>query len=245
MKLFVCIYDDARLLPHFVKHYENVGVTEFHIARPPHLHADIVRLGAGRRIVQHDGLDVEDSFLGGVTAVTAMRERVQKKDEWIVVVDLDEFVEFPSPVQEMAKRIEAEGANIARGIMFDRFARNGQPVGFDERSNLPELYPVRARFTSEVMRGVDYKGVMLKGHLKAIGAHHIFAEERLFSEMLEISHYKWNDLSLQRVRTAYDMLSAGSVKWAWQYKIILDHYERHGRFAWETFGGEIVARGLE
>ena len=37
MKLFVCIFSDARLLPHFLSHYTRFGVSEFHIAAPPRL----------------------------------------------------------------------------------------------------------------------------------------------------------------------------------------------------------------
>ena len=37
MKLFVCIFSDARLLPHFLSHYTRFGVSEFHIAAPPQL----------------------------------------------------------------------------------------------------------------------------------------------------------------------------------------------------------------
>lgn len=240
MKLFVCIYDDARLLPHFLKHYAQHGVRQFHVATPADLAPAVEKHRDAYDIVCHGGLNVADSFLGGVTAVTEMRAKAQATDEWIVVVDLDEFVEFPVSVQEMARAMEAEGANIARGIMYDRFAADGQPVAFDEHSDLPSLYPVRALFTRNVMGGADYKGVILKGRLKSRGAHHVFYDERIYSKMLEISHYKWNDRALGRVRAAYDQLSVAGIKWAWQYKAVLDHYDRHGRFAWETFGGELV-----
>ena len=76
--------------------------------------------------------------------------------------------------------------------------------------------------------------------LRAAVAHHLFEGERMYSEELEISHYKWTESALERVRRAYEMVSAQGIPWAREYKTILEHYERHGRFAWETFGGEIV-----
>ena len=30
-----------------------------------------------------------------------------------------------------------------------------------------------------------------------------------------------------------------------EFKRVLDHYDQHGRFAWETFGGEIVGSAPE
>jgi hypothetical protein len=83
--------------------------------------------------------------------------------------------------------------------------------------------------------------VLVKGRLRAAAAHHIFERERVYSQQLEISHYKWTGSALERVRRAYEMAGAQGVPWAEEYKSILDHYEHHGRFAWETFGGEIVA----
>jgi hypothetical protein len=36
------------------------------------------------------------------------------------------------------------------------------------------------------------------------------------------------------------MCSAARTGWENEYKKVLDHYEMHGRFAWETFGGEVA-----
>ena len=109
MKLFVCIFDDARLLPHLLRHYVQFGVTEFHVAAPPHL-ADYVSLASlGYKVIQYNDFDVADSFTGGVDAVTRMRELSQGPEEWIVIVDLDEFVEFPKPLVDIVRKIEAEG----------------------------------------------------------------------------------------------------------------------------------------
>jgi hypothetical protein len=240
MKLFVCIYDDARLLPHFLRHYMRFGISEFHIASPPHLAGYVTNASRGYKVHLYDDFDVADSFIGGVAAVTNMRMLSQKPNETIVIVDLDEFVVFGEAVQDIAARMEAEGTNVVRGIMYDRFAANGQLVPFHEHSDLPSLYPVQARFVKEIMGGVDIKGVIVKGHLQSGGAHHIFHGEIISPELLQISHYKWNDQGLARVRSAYEKLSDGGIGWANQYKKILDHFDAHGRFAWETFGGKLV-----
>lgn len=126
MKLFVCVFDDARLLPHFLRHYDRFGVTEFHIAAPPDLADYIADASRNYRVIEHNDLNVAGSFTGGAEAVTKMRELVQGPEEWVVIVDLDEFVEFPEPAPDLARKVEAEGANIARGVMYDRFAIDGQ-----------------------------------------------------------------------------------------------------------------------
>jgi hypothetical protein len=247
LKLFVCVFDDSRLLPHFLRHYDRFGVSEYHIAAPPHLAAYVANITRNRRAIQYNDSNVAGSFTGGVEAVTKMRELAQGPEEWIVIVDLDEFVEFPESVTVLARKAEVEGANIIRGIMYDRFAMDGKLKTFSEDSELPALFPVRARFRRTVMRGNETKGVVVKGRLVSRHAHHEFHDERPYSQTLDISHYKWNDRAVDRTRLARDMCAAANSPWDFdgEFKRVLDHYDQHGRFAWETFGGEVVGPGPE
>jgi hypothetical protein len=247
LKLFVCVFDDSRLLPHFLRHYVRFGVTEFHIAAPPNLAGYVGSTTRALRAIQHNDFNVAGSFTGGVEAVTKMRELAQGPEEWAVIVDLDEFVEFPEPVTDLVGKVEAEGGNIVRGIMYDRFAIDGHLKSFDDSSNLSALFPVRARFRSAVMRGNEFKGLLVRGHLKSQYAHHQFYHERPYSKLLDISHYKWNDRAIDRTRLAHEMCAAVGSPWDFdgEFQRVLNHYDQHGRFAWETFGGEIVGPAPE
>ena len=241
MKLYVAIFDDARLLPHFLRHYARFGVSEFHIAAPEDLADYINEKSRGFSVKQYNKYDVAETVTGAVGAVTAMRMATQNPDEWVIIVDLDEFVEFELPVQYWTERTDATARNVVRGIMYDRLAADGQLKAFDDNSDLPSLYPVRSRLRKELMGTVDFKGVLVKGHLQSNVSHHKFHNERpLKNVALEISHYKWMENGLDRVKQAYDMAVAQEMEWAWMYKRVLDHYDQHGRFAWETFGGELV-----
>jgi hypothetical protein len=240
VKLFVCIFDDAGLLPHFLRHYDRLGVSEFHVATTPSLAEEVSEAAAAYRASVYTEFEVAETVTGGVTAVAAMRDRAQDLGEWVVIVDLDEFVEVDGPLQDLMPELERENANVARGIMYDRFPADGRPTPFDADSDLPSLYPVRARFIRDVMQGTDFKGFLVKGHLQGEGAHHIFAGERVFSRVFEISHYKWDDPTLRRIKQALEMTQAAGLDWSEEYRRILEHYAEHGRFAWETFGGELV-----
>lgn len=241
MKVFVCICGDCRLLPHFLAHYARFGLTEFHIASDRAMASEIRSLSQGFAVTQHHDLDVADSITGGAAAVTQMRMMVQGPDEWAVIVDLDEFVEFGRATSVLIRAAQAQQANAIRAVMVDRFAADGKVKPIDARSVLPELFPVRARFIKEVMKGYDMKTVAVRGHLQSKIAHHTFFDERPYSKVLEIAHYKWIDTALDRLAGAYETLVKDGVPWAAEYKRALAHYEAHGRFAWETFGGESVA----
>lgn len=237
MKLFVCITNDARLLPHFLKHYARFGITQYHIAVGPDLSAYVAAKSAGFDVIQYNGFDTLDSVTGGAEAVTAMRELAQGPEEWVCIVDLDEFVEFGEPAPALAARLDAKGFNVARGTMYDRMTLDGRMTGFDDSSDLPSLYPVRVRLVKELMGGLDRKCVLVKGHLRSKGAHHKFHDEKGDRNLLEIAHYKWNDRTIERLREAHDMVAAKGIGWSEQYRTLLDHYDANGRIAWEQFGG--------
>ena len=203
MKLFVTVYDDPRLLGHFLRHYEAIGVTDFYIAIPGELRDQVEERTEGHSVNLIEGLNVADS-VSGTAAVSEMRKLHQEDDEWVVICDLDEFLECES-VEDAAEAAGRAGANLVRGIMHDRFALDGQPRGFAPDEDLNEVYPIKSRFIREVMRGYDHKGILVKGLLNPApgAAHHWFTGERGFSGVLDISHYKWTASSLERVRSAY------------------------------------------
>jgi len=162
LKLFTTIYDDARLLGHFLAHYDRAGATQFFIAVAEG-HGSAVRpFMPAYRITICEELGVADKYPFGVNAATEMRRRYQDPDEWAVMVDLDEFVEFPKPIFDIIADAQKEGANIVQAIMYDRFSADGKPRSFDASSDLSALFPVKARFI-KVMGGADHKGVLVKG----------------------------------------------------------------------------------
>lgn len=244
MKLFTAIYNDARLLGHFLAHYDKVGITEFFIAAGVDFTEDIHAFSQRYNITVYDDLDTTDTFIGEVSAVTEMRRRHQCSNEWVIIVDLDEFVEFPDPLLSVIKLAETEKANVVKATMWDRLSSDGRPAGFDATSDLTRVFPVRALLVKYVMFGRDDKSVLVKGLLRSGGAHHWFHDEVACSRQLDISHYKWFEGAIGRVREAREKLTAANVSAAVEYARLLDHYEQHGRFVWEECSGEYVAPPL-
>jgi len=242
MKLFVTIYNDAKLLRHFLAHYTRAGVTRFLVAIPPQFNSSIEPYLDRYDITVVDGLDVNDSILGGTAAVSTMRDIYQGDDEWVTIVDLDEFVEFPMPIHELAAAADRIGANVVRGVMYDRFSLDGRLVDFAPEADLGKVYPVKARFIRNVMGGSDTKGVLVKGRIKpaAGAAHHRFEDERLFTALLEISHYKWIAGAIDRLRVSHQLIAGAGMPWSDEHAKVFEHYDRHGRFAWQEFGGALA-----
>ena len=226
-------------------HYRRAGVSEFFIAVDPSLiavdpslKATAAKFQSTYNLTIFDDLDVADSFIGGASAVTEMRRRHQGASEWAVFVDLDEFVEFPIEIGDILDLAEQEQANVVRAIMWDRFTREGRLGEIEPECELRQVFPIRARFIQKIMQGADYKGVLVKGLLKSVAAHHVFEGEILCSRELDLSHYKWFEGAIDRVKAARQMLIDAGQPWDGEYQRVLEHYEQYGRFAWEQFGGE-------
>ena len=240
MKLFTALYNDAKLLGHFLRHYANAGVTNFFIAVSPEFGDRLDQFRDSYQIMVMADLDVADSVMGGTAAVSEMRRIHQHEDEWVVIVDLDEFVDFQEPVEAILSTADRENANVVRGIMYDRFSADGQLNDFAPGDDLAKIYPIKARFFHNVMGCGDHKGVLVRGHIKSAAGvgHHLFEDERLCSKLLEISHFKWIPGALDRLRDAHRRYVEAGIPGEIEYRRAVDHYARHRRFAWETFGGQ-------
>ncbi len=142
--------------------YTRAGITEFFIAVPPEFGPVAASFLDRYGITLCTGLDVADSILTGTAAVSEMRRRYQRDGEWVVIVDLDEFVEFPEEVAAIVAAADKAGANVVRGIMLDRFSRDGRLSEFAPDADLSTVFPVKSRFIRNVMGGCDHKGVLVK-----------------------------------------------------------------------------------
>jgi hypothetical protein len=235
MKLFVAVYDDYTLLPHFLRHYSSLGIHKFHIA------ADLAIAPAIRNGVRtvnamvRDDLDVVDSVKGGTQAVTEMRLEHSGVDEWVLIADLDEFDVLERSLADTISVAEAEGANVVRGRMIDRVSADGSLPAIDEDTDLWAAFPKKCRLTSLLQGSVDYKGVLVRGHLPATMAHHEFGGERLSQQEAQVHHFKWTSRVEDRVRAAMEMVRAAGIHWWPEYEKILNHLAQHGRIRWEDF----------
>ena len=241
MKLFTVIYNDARLLVHFLRHYESAGVRRFFVACSPEFVDETRRLAEFYPIQVFAGLDVINSLLTGTDAVSAMRHRCQSDDEWSIIVDLDEFIEFGDPIHVLVSTAEREYTNVMRGLLYDRFTADGDLPDLAPDADLSKVFPVKSRFVREVMGGCDHKGVLVRGRLRPVpgAGHHLFEDERVCSKLLEISHYKWTLGAIERLRISHRRVLRAGLAWEGEYRKVLEHYDRYGRFAWETFGGQL------
>lgn len=239
MRVYTAIYNDCKLLPHFLRHYKSIGAEHFYISIHPSLESEALSCLSEYSATLRVSLDVADSLLAGTTAVWEMRSSFQEENEWIVIADLDEFLELSSPIADILTRAESYRANVVRGVMHDRFTESGKEGVINTKSDLASVFPIKARFIRDVMVGCDMKGILVKGLLKPAphSSHHRYLGERVHTEVLDISHYKWIKGAIERLRKSLGLVNQAELNWAVEYQRILEHYEAHDRFDWRSFGG--------
>ena len=242
MKLFVAIAGHASLLPHFLRHYRDAGVTEFYIAVEPDLY-DAIDAGS-RDFPVHlvAGLDTSESIEGGTAAVTWMRRQFADPSEWVVLADLDEFQAHAWGLAATVAAADAESANVVRGHMIDRVASDGQLPPVIPGADLWQLFPERCHVTSRLQGGLSYKCALVKAGLESGRteeglslAHHHMTGERVASVSVEIHHFKWNAEALERMRVAIVRTQAAGQPFWVEYARVIEHLERHGRLRWQDF----------
>jgi hypothetical protein len=235
VKLFVAVYDDASLLPHFLRHYSAQGVTRFFIAVHPKLAAEVRRRSRGHSAAIVKDPDVAESVEGGTRAVTAMRLRHSGPREWVAIADLDEFQVHPGGMKRSVLLAKRAGANVVRGTLIDRVAVDGGLPDFDDETDLWSLYPARCRLTKRLQRGLDYKCALVKGRLPSANAHHRLVGEAAARRRVEIHHFKWNARAVERMESAIGRIKAAGLPWHVEYERVLEHVRRNGRIRWRQF----------
>jgi len=214
VKLFTSVFDNSDLLPHFLRHYSQAGVADFYVATPSEL-ADVIGSLVSDynvTIVPTDPVGDPHS-VGAAESMDTMRRSYQDEDEWVIVVDVDEFIHFPEAIVDITAAAEVEGANVVRGVAHDRFSADGHLLEVEPESDLAALFPVRARFVRDVMQGCEYKRVLVKGPLESMhGAdQHMLDGEKVASGQLVIDRYVWTKGSVERLRALAQTLKEAGV----------------------------------
>ncbi|MGB3722926.1 MAG: hypothetical protein WA979_08930 [Pacificimonas sp.] len=158
----VGVAHDLPLLPHFLKHYLDLGVLPENIhliinaAEPTHS-----GLSAAEEIAAGHGLRPPRRWIAAYTSNGMWAERrktqadVTRVEDWVVSADVDELHEYPAPLPEIRSYMEKGGFNCAQGVFIDRLAADGALAPVASDPSLFAQYPVKADVACTVRQGED------------------------------------------------------------------------------------------
>lgn len=225
MKIFVTIFDDADLLPHFLQHYTENGYRHIIVglSRAP---GAVPRSEVEAHCQAARSTDIlltleEFGDPGTLRNAEGDRDWVARArafwcgaDEWHGIADLDEHHVYPGGLFATTLRAEDEGAHYVGGHLVDQVAANGSLLPVPRLpTTLREAFPASRRITGTILGCFTSKVCLARGHLAIGGGHHfaLAPGARPSSQAIEVLHYKWHSRVLRRLsRRVQDYRQQGS-----------------------------------
>lgn len=233
----VTAYDHADLLPHFLDHYTRLGVTRTLVsarseevrdaaeALARHYPADVTHTPADF-FADSDKADVEERIL----AAHGLDE-----DDWLMRLDLDEFHEYPAPLADVVREMNAHDDWALRGWIVDRVAADGRLAPVAPAPSIWAQFPVVASITGALLHASTQeimlcrRRVRLKGGVKH-DTENAYYDRVPFGErgQYRVHHFKWLEGLDRRLEHRLATAAIGDVYRA-ECERFLAYYRERGR----------------
>lgn len=230
---------DLGYLPHFLDHYSALGVApeQFRLILQSAEGAGPA-LERAQAILKTRGIVAHKIWTDPYTSTMmwaerrALQQEVAAPDDWVLSADVDEFHEYPAPLEEIMAWCARCGHRIVQGPFIDRLAASGrlEPVpdaGGDIAAAFPlqtELRHFIAGYSEQINLGGSVKLMLMRGDvLPGTGGHgplhpseHFVygvklnklkamqTVDTLFRLPFLVHHYKWTEDLQTRMRRRLD-----------------------------------------
>ena len=245
LRVLTNITYDAALLPHFVDYYRGLGVENFAIS--------VCELRSGIRAE----VEALGSTLGhGITVLRAsewqertgvdgnnkedLRRRVAQAEDWIIPADIDEFIQFPLPLQELIGKLIETDTQCVMGRFCDRLAPGGVLSASTSVPSIWEQYPLEAEVTSKLVKGLCTKVVLCRGDCEIGSGHHFLCGPArvLGGASGIVHHFKWRARLAEVMSQRIGIYRREKVPWVDESERVLAYLAEHGRIVPEHFAAK-------
>ena len=242
VRVLTSVSYDCALLPHFVGYYRGLGVEAFAVTvheQVPEVWRQTARTAAAlggeiallpasawQQRTGVEGANKED-----------LRQRVARPEDWLIPADLDEFIQFPTPLPELIAEMNHSGADYLTGRFRDRIARDGQLAPMKDQPTLWEQYPLECEFSARLVQCLCTKVVLCRGNCALGSGHHfvVSAARELTGRSAAVHHFKWRAGLLEALRRRAEIPRREGVPWAGESERVLAYFAREGRIVPEHF----------
>lgn len=224
IRLCAVIGDNCDMLPHFIDHYRDLGVDEFHIILHAPPDKEDFRAEA-LRIMQTKGIIPAQIYEGGwnsrISTNLINSLKTQYPDDWFVVADSDELQIYEKPLRDIINGIRDCGQTYITGSFVDRISEDGAMKAIDDQSSIWEQFPYAGFVSFPLSGAMPYKITACRGDvILSQGQHGVLIPESKWPVTgkveAQVHHFKWNKnvydnlVSRQsRFKDAYDSLNDG------------------------------------
>lgn len=214
--LTCCINVDTPILTnHFLKYYKELGIENFLIIINSKTE-DNPNLQKTKEILSHNGI-IPEIWIGLYDVYTYRQKRLAlqykhcKSNDWVIGVDLDEFIELPpifKTFKEFLESNDLHGYSYVKGIFVDRLSSDGELKELQELPDISIQFPIKCDITKSILKACIDKIVAHKGNIETGTGHHVLSwskEYDMYSlthyhDILNVNHYKWDDTVISRIK---------------------------------------------
>lgn len=229
--LLTSIYEDVHLLPAFLEHYHSSGFGRVHIVTNQHVNKDLwdqvntLVVNSPLPVVLEGPCDVAQSHV--TKELNAIRRRHVGSHEYFAVADLDEFIEYPGPIEAVIDQCRREGAVWMLGEFLDRVTADGN-IPPHVGSDIWTQFPLGGKVGKVLHGGSERKCVLQRGDQSiTVGHHGKGANRKAATRVATVHHFKWcGDLVARLQRRVEIDRVRGEPFWA-ESQQILDHLHAH------------------
>ncbi|HWT79272.1 MAG TPA: hypothetical protein VN648_10775, partial [Candidatus Methylomirabilis sp.] len=210
------VYEYSGLLPHFLEHYTRLGVERiFMVVRTPvrdscffrALEAAAARPATVKWVSCTRFCDPEKAAV----EETSLQEGGVGPDDYVMHVDLDEFHEYPAPLQDVIGPLRTHRAPAVRGRLVDRVAESGELAPIRPEPDLGSQFPIGCNLTGMVLRGWTQKIMICRARARLRGGVNHDALNTSYDrppvgsdDEYIVHHFKWTEGVTSRLQSRLD-----------------------------------------
>jgi hypothetical protein len=203
---------DANLIKHFVEHYNQFDVDEWHIIlhrnqeKEPHEARAFFRsLKPNIRFYEWN-----DMFLS--SEKIKLFNKVKKSfDGYVLLSDIDELQEWKQEPKDVLTRQPVVG-----GMLVDRLPLHSKTAPVQDEPTLFEQYPIESNISQKVSRLYTHKACAFHKNYKIINSHdlELYTKPVYYTddEMIKIAHFRFTENRLNKTEKRYQEYKVANAK---------------------------------
>ena len=215
--LVTVVGENTHILPHMIKHYENIidkaYVCVYRQGEDDGILEEIEELG-----IEPFMVFTEDKY--NWNRVTEIYNTVKqtKPNDWWIVADDDELQVYPDDIDTIIKDCERYGYDFVTGGFLDRIGIDGIFPEVTRDTNIHKAFPMAGYFRYPMSKACTNKVTLMKGYQDVTSGQHY----ALFNDgtnswgsghpkrmpinevFVQVHHFKWDQTCIERIKKVAD-----------------------------------------
>jgi hypothetical protein len=225
------------LLAAWISHYQQLGITRFHLAFHFPDHVGVLAREHLLQTCRQHGITPGEISTGpwheDTNTLLRDRQREAAGPGWHLIADSDEFHTYPAPLGQVLGQAQRSGTGTVGGLFLDRITANGALTACDWHKGLDASYPLGGFLTHRLLRGDPRKIVLAHSSIAVASGNHRAPDHRPANQPpVVVHHFKWragviSDLERRVSNFTNGTWRSASPAVASEARRLLGHLERH------------------